>query len=217
MRLETGILGRLLVLFPPPVLRFPVLALALAPALPQGASVAALLPGLSPLAKVLVPLGVLALLGLICRTRRISLQQDLGLVRPPLGPALAWLGLALVWMLATDAALHWRGAWDFRPWQAQPPWVSAARVLGVGLLGPLAEEVAFRGLLDFRLRRAGLPAGVVLVLVAAGWAALHYAYAPAVVAVIFGEGLLLGLARQRTGSLWVPVLMHVAWNLYAVW
>jgi len=217
LRLETGILGRLLVLFPPPVLRFPVLALALAPALPQGASVAALLPGLSPLAKVLVPLGVLALLGLICRTRRISLQQDLGLVRPPLGPALAWLGLALVWMLATDAALHWRGAWDFRPWQAQPPWVSAARVLGVGLLGPLAEEVAFRGLLDFRLRRAGLPAGVVLVLVAAGWAALHYAYAPAVVAVIFGEGLLLGLARQRTGSLWVPVLMHVAWNLYAVW
>ena len=199
------------------MLRFPVLALALAPALPQGASVAALLPGLSPLAKVLVPLGVLALLGLICRTRRISLQQDLGLVRPPLGPALAWLGLALVWMLATDAALHWRGAWDFRPWQAQPPWVSAARVLGVGLLGPLAEEVAFRGLLDFRLRRAGLPAGVVLVLVAAGWAALHYAYAPAVVAVIFGEGLLLGLARQRTGSLWVPVLMHVAWNLYAVW
>jgi len=199
------------------VLRFPVLALALAPALPQGASVAALLPGLSPLAKVLVPLGVLALLGLICRTRRISLQQDLGLVRPPLGPALAWLGLALAWMLATDAALHWRGAWDFRPWQAQPPWVSAARVLGVGLLGPLAEEVAFRGLLDFRLRRAGLPAGVVLVLVAAGWAALHYAYAPAVVAVIFGEGLLLGLARQRTGSLWVPVLMHVAWNLYAVW
>jgi membrane protease YdiL (CAAX protease family) len=199
------------------VLRFLVLALASAPALPHGAGVAALLPGLSPLAKVLVPLGVLAVVGLVCRARRISLPQDLGLVRPPLGPALAWLGLALVWMLGTDAALHWRGAWDFRPWQAQPLWVSAARVLGVGLLGPLAEEAVFRGLLDFRLRRAGLPAGVVLGLVAAGWAALHYAYAPAVVAVIFGEGLLLGLARQRTGSLWVPVLMHVAWNLYAVW
>lgn len=189
----------------------------LARALPGIPGVAALLPGLSPLAKVLVPLAVLAGLWLVCRARRISWSRDLGLVRPSLMPALAWLGLALAWMLGTDALLHWRGPWDLRPWQAQTLWVAAARVLGVGLLGPLAEEVAFRGLLDFRLRRAGLPAGVVLGGVAAGWAALHYAYTPAVVAVIFGEGLLLGLARRRTGSLWVPVLMHVAWNLYAVW
>ena len=198
------------------MLHFLVLALASAPALPEAPGVGTPLVELSPLAKVLGPLGLLAVLGLICRARRIS-WQDLGVVRPPLGPALAWLGLALLWMLGTDAVLHWRGAWDFRSWQAQPLWVSAARVLGVGLLGPLAEEVAFRGLLDFRLRRAGWPAGVVLGVVAAGWAALHYAYAPAVVAVIFVEGLLLGLARRRTGSLWVPVLMHVAWNLYAVW
>ncbi len=187
------------------------------PVLPGRLGVGTSLVVLTPLAKVLVPLGVLVLIGLVCRARRISLTHDLGLVRPPLWPTLGWVGLALLWMLGSDAALHWRGAWDFRPWQAQPLGVSAARVLGVGLLGPLAEEVAFRGLLDFRLRRAGLPFGVVLGGVAVSWAALHYAYTPAVVAIIFVEGLLLGLARRYAGSLWVPVLMHVTWNLYAVW
>jgi len=36
-------------------------------------------------------------------------------------------------------------------------------------------------------------------------------------AVIFVGGLLLGFARRQTGSVIVPILMHIAWNLYAVW
>lgn len=198
-------------------MRFFLSEAAPAPVLPERLGVGIPLVVLAPLAKVLVPLGVLVLVGLVCHARRISLRQDLGLVHPPLWPTLGWVGLALLWMLGSDAVLHWRGAWDFRPWQAQPLGVSVARVLGVGLLGPLAEEMVFRGLLDFRLRRAGLPFGVVLGGVAGAWAALHYAYTPAVVAIIFVEGLLLGGARRYAGSLWVPVLMHVAWNLYAVW
>ena len=170
-----------------------------------------------PLAKVLVPLaGILVVVG-VCRFRQISLAKDLRLVRPHLGRVLAWVALSLLWMLATNAALHWRGSWDFRPWQSQPLWVSAARVLGVGVLGPLAEELAFRGVLYFRLCRAKVPEGLVIGLVAAGWAGLHFAYPLAIIAIIFGEGLLLGLARRYAGSLWVPVLMHISWNLYAVW
>ncbi|MDB5721623.1 MAG: hypothetical protein JWP15_2241, partial [Alphaproteobacteria bacterium] len=31
------------------------------------------------------------------------------------------------------------------------------------------------------------------------------------------DGLLLGLARWRTGSVLPPILMHISYNLYAIW
>lgn len=170
-----------------------------------------------PLVKVLLPLVAIAAVLLLCRARRIALGPDLGLRPPPPVQLLGWVALAVLWMLGTDAVLHWRGPWDFGPWRAQALWVSGARVLAVGVLGPVAEELVVRGFIYFRLRRAGLNEWLVIGLTAAGWAGLHVDYAPAVIAVIFGEGLLLGLARRYSGSLWVPILMHIAWNLYAVW
>ncbi|WP_179197896.1 CPBP family intramembrane glutamic endopeptidase [Hymenobacter crusticola] len=172
---------------------------------------------MSPLLKVVVPLVVLITTLLISRARHVSFVTDLGLVRPPLLPLLGWLLLALVWMLASDSVLHWRGTFDFHPWQAQPLWVSIARVLGVGILGPVAEELVVRGMVFARLRSAGLPVVIVILLTAAGWSLLHLDYTPAVILIIFIEGLLLGSARQYTGSLLVPILLHIAWNFYAVW
>jgi len=37
-----------------------------------------------------------------------------------------------------------------------------------------------------------------------------------VIAAIFVEGLLGGAARWRTGRVLAPIL-HIVWNLYAVW
>ncbi|OUJ70417.1 CPBP family intramembrane glutamic endopeptidase [Hymenobacter crusticola] len=173
--------------------------------------------GLNPALKVLLPAVVITATLLISRARHLSFATDLGLVRPPTKPLVGWVLLALGWMLATDYVLHWRGAFDFSPWQAQPLWVSLARVLGVGLVGPVAEELVVRGLVFSRLRQAGFAAIVVILLTAAGWSLLHLDYSPAVIFVIFIEGVLLGAARQYTGSLLVPILMHIAWNLYAVW
>jgi membrane protease YdiL (CAAX protease family) len=172
----------------------------------------------NPLLKVALPLlGIGFVWFLSTRRLHLSLQTDLGLVAPASRHVLLWLSLALLWMLSSDYVLHWRGPWDFGPWQAQPLWVSVARVLGVGILGPIMEELICRGLITSRLQKAGLPVGVVIVLVAAGWAAIHIDYSAAVIAIIFVEGLLLGAARYYSRSLVVPILMHIAWNLYAVW
>jgi membrane protease YdiL (CAAX protease family) len=171
----------------------------------------------NPLVKVLLPLAAITAVVLLCRFRRTALGADLRLVPPPPGQLLGWVVLSVLWMLGTDALLHWRGPWNFGPWRAQAPWVSGARVLAVGVLGPVAEELVVRGLIYFRLRRAGLNEWLVIGLTAAGWAGMHVDYSPAVMAIIFVEGLLLGLARRSSGSLWVPILMHISWNLYAVW
>jgi membrane protease YdiL (CAAX protease family) len=172
----------------------------------------------NPLLKVLLPLVGIGAVWLVSTRRfHLNMRDDLRLVAPAPGPTLLWLALALAWMLGTDYLMNWRGPWNFGPWQAQAGWVSVARVLGVGILGPITEELIFRGLLYARLRQARLNEWLVIMLLAAGWALLHQDYSAAIIAVIFVEGLLLGTARRFTGSLVVPILMHIAWNLYAVW
>ena len=156
-----------------------------------------------------------AIVLLLVRTRKLP-REELGFVHPPLLPALLILIVYLGWMLGTDALMHWRGPWDFRPWLAAPLAASVLRVLAVGFLGPVAEELIFRGwFLGVLLKKTG-PA-VAILATAAGWAALHYAYGLEVLGVILVDGLLLGLARWRTKSVYPPIVMHMLYNLYAIW
>ena len=73
------------------------------------------------------------------------------------------------------------------------------------------------GALYERMLRARLDPRLVIAILAAGWAVLHYSYAGGVIALIFVGGLLLGAARRQTGSVVPPILMHMLWNLWAIW
>ena len=150
------------------------------------------------------------------RTKQMP-RAELGLVRP-VAPVLT-LALMLLyfgWMLGTNALMGWRGPWDWTPWQAAPFLASALRVLAVGILGPIAEELIFRGWF-FGLLRPRIGVAATLLLTSAGWAALHYDYSWAVMGVILVDGLLLGLARLTSRSVYPPIVMHILYNLYAVW
>jgi membrane protease YdiL (CAAX protease family) len=172
---------------------------------------------MSPIASAAVKAGIAAaaIVLVLARTRNLP-RDEMGLVRPPLYPSLLIPALYLAWMFGTDAAMHWRGPWDFRPWLAAPLLASILRVAAVGILGPVAEELIFRGWFWGALRTRVGPA-LAIVVTAAGWAALHYEYGLAVLGVILVDGLLLGLARWRTGSVYPPIVMHILYNLYAVW
>ena len=151
---------------------------------------------------------------ILYRTRNLPREQ-MGFARPPLVPAVLFVAVFIGWMLATNALIGWRGRWDFAPWIAAPLGASALRVLAVVLLGPIAEELVFRGFLMGYLRRFGMP--VAIGVSAFSWALLHYSYDWQVIGVIAIDGLLLGLARWRCSSVWVPVAMHMTYNLYAIW
>jgi len=173
----------------------------------------------NPFAKVIVPVAVIALVWLLCRYRsHISMQKELRVVRPPLMQCFAWLTISLLWQFGTDYIMNWRGPWDFAPWLAQSWYISVCRVLAVGILGPVAEELVFRGYLLYRLTKLRWFNKWRAVIVLAGaWAYLHIDYSLPIIFVIFVFGILMGAALIKTRSIVVPILMHICWNLYAVW
>jgi membrane protease YdiL (CAAX protease family) len=171
--------------------------------------------------KLLIP--IVGMAAALFAMRR-SPSLDFGLRAPPLGPLLLWVAVFAAWTLGSNAIWHWRGPWDFSTWRALPVPAAAGRVLAVGLLGPVAEELIFRGFLYTRLAARGArlanarfaaPAAVLITAVL--WAALHYADPLPVQALFVIDGLLLGAARATTANVWTPVAMHIVWNMYAVW
>lgn len=87
--------------------------------------------------------------------------------------------------------------------------------LGVGIMAPLFEEFLLRGLLFGSIRHmADEHASVALT--AGVFTLMHMQYDPAVLLLILPMGIVLGYARSRSGSIWVPVVLHMLNNLISV-
>ncbi|MHC5064796.1 MAG: lysostaphin resistance A-like protein [Planctomycetota bacterium] len=94
-------------------------------------------------------------------------------------------------------------------WFGVLPWIA---VLTVGIFGPLAEEILFRGYLTSALLRF-VGRHTTLILVSALFGLIHgllYALP------MFGMGLFLGYLRQSSGGLAAPILVHVLHNTHTV-
>lgn len=87
--------------------------------------------------------------------------------------------------------------------------------LGVAIAAPLIEEFMFRGVLWRGWRASRLGFFGTLFLTSFLWAILHVQYPPVIISYIFFLGLLMGLAREKTGNLWIPVWMHTLNNSLA--
>jgi len=130
----------------------------------------------------------------------------------------AWLGVMLLFIAFADAATYLlRGR--LVPPLLEEVYRTAYFVpllwFAIVVVAPLAEEVFFRGFFfrGIECSRAG-PVGAI-VLTSFAWAALHTQYDLYGVAVILVGGLLLGYARLRSGTLYVPLALHMAQNLVA--
>jgi membrane protease YdiL (CAAX protease family) len=83
-------------------------------------------------------------------------------------------------------------------------------------VAPIWEELLFRGLLIAGLQPTRLGASGAVLVSAAVWALIHGQYDFYGIATIFACGLLFGAARLRTGSILVPIAMHVVQNALAL-
>ena len=90
---------------------------------------------------------------------------------------------------------------------ADPAQVALLYIVGA-IIGPIAEEIFFRGLLFTYLRRWGMiPA---LILSTAAFVLLHPVQGMAVTQII--GGLLFGISFELEKNLMVPIVIHVAGN-----
>ncbi len=92
--------------------------------------------------------------------------------------------------------------------------------LAIAITGPILEEVLFRGQLQSALKQWGerreinRPATIAMTVSAAVFAAIHFQ--PLAFPVLFTSGLAMGWIREKTGSITLPILMHVIMNTVAV-
>lgn len=150
-----------------------------------------------------------------------GLAQECGLTAPR--PALtAWppdthLTLALLVALPVWATL---GLGFGGRMQVPAGWVAWASFV---LLQPLLEELVFRGILQGQVLRLTTPGNgqprrlgpltLANVLVTAGFVALHLRAQPWGWALaVAGPSLIFGHLRERMGSVWPAVLLHIVYN-----
>ena len=87
--------------------------------------------------------------------------------------------------------------------------------VAVVVVAPLFEETLFRGLLFRGWSPSPIRVWGTIALTAALWTALHSQYGAFEIGGLFLYGLLLGTARQHTGTLIVPLALYALSNTWA--
>lgn len=91
----------------------------------------------------------------------------------------------------------------------------ALLILGMNLMGPLFEEIYFRGFLFEGLRNSRLGNVGTVLLVTVAWASLHIQYDAYEVAIVFVSGLAMAYLRLKTSSLWSSIFFHLLMNFWS--
>jgi uncharacterized protein len=167
---------------------------------------------------IAAPIGTALVIWLI-RLRNRSVQEYLSLRKPTSEELLKWLLITIMYIVAVDLLKFLFDRPVMSPFMSeilQTADILPALYLALVILIPIFEEVFFRGFLFKGIRYSKLRTQGAIVLPAAIWAMLHLQYLWYDIVGIFVFGLLLGMAQLRTGSLYVPIAMHMLNNFLAV-
>jgi len=88
--------------------------------------------------------------------------------------------------------------------------------LAVIFFAPLFEEVFFRGFLFVGLRASRAGPVTAIIITSLLWAIMHLQYNLFGIAQILSIGIIMGIVRHKTDSLWSPLIIHILWNAAAV-
>ena len=162
--------------------------------------------------------GTLLILLIAALRKGASWREYLSIHRPDAKELMVWLGITFAAMMVLEAI----GMLLDRP--EVPEWVAAVYgastnvpllVIAIVFVGPLFEESFFRGFLFSEWSESKLGATGTIVLTALLFTLLHLQYDVYDLGQIFVFGILLGIARHRSGSLVVPFVLHAFWNALA--
>ncbi|MEN3951927.1 CPBP family intramembrane glutamic endopeptidase [Iodidimonas sp. SYSU 1G8] len=89
-------------------------------------------------------------------------------------------------------------------------------LLATLFVAPVFEEVLFRGFVMEGLSPTLLGQSGAITIAALSWALLHSQYDVITMLLLFGFGVLLGVARVVTGSLLLPIVLHAVFNTASI-
>jgi CAAX protease family protein len=87
--------------------------------------------------------------------------------------------------------------------------------LAIVVAAPLFEELFFRGFVFAGLAASRLGAYWAIGMTAVVWGGIHQQYEPLDIFFICTGGVILGLARLKTDSVYTPIVLHALMNLVA--
>lgn len=158
------------------------------------------------------------IIGFIKLRRGSRLYISLSLREVPLRWIGIWLGVLVLFIVTTESIGYWLErplVPDFMIKAYSSAVVPALLWLALIVAAPVFEELLFRGFLQTSLETAAMDAGWAILIPALFWSVMHWQYDFYDMSWIFLFGVLLGLARWHSGSLFMPVLMHMSVNLMA--
>ena len=131
-----------------------------------------------------------------------------------LRPVLIWCAITLAYIAGVGVIEYLvREAFDI-PFMGEelPIEIGLLYVLDIIILAPIFEEALFRGfllpaLVPTRLGRSGA-----ILATSLGFSLLHVQYDFIGMAMIFGFGVILGMARMRYGTVLLPIALHMLLN-----
>ena len=134
------------------------------------------------------------------------------------GEFVKWLLFTVIFMVCSDTLTHFLN----RP--IVPPFMidvyktarfTPALYVALLLMAPVYEEIFFRGFIFQGIRYSRLGTAGAVILTTLGWSILHLQYDIYGIASIIVFGFLLGIARLKSNSIYVPIAMHSLNNLVA--
>ena len=156
----------------------------------------------------------------IVRRRGLDAREYLGLTRFSLRHFLTGI-LALALLAAALYAIAHFAKLDTVPRFQTDTYISARRagwlgplLLAVVVVGPVSEEIMFRGFLYRGWVRPGFVVTPVILLTLM-WSAMHLQYDLFAISQVFLTGLLLGWLRWLSGSTSLTIVLHMLVNLVA--
>jgi len=90
-------------------------------------------------------------------------------------------------------------------------------LLAVGFIGPIYEEVVFRGVAFYRLKKTALGASGAIIIPSIVFTLIHGQYDQVEIFIsLFVFSCLVGLLRHLSGNLWYCIIAHMICNLLAL-
>lgn len=158
------------------------------------------------------------IIGIAKLKRRSNIRDYFALKPVPFKILLRWVGILLIYIALSDFVLFLLGQ-PITPefmhaiaQSAHPVWMLW---LALVVAAPLFEELFFRGFLYKGLESSFMgPIGAIAI-TSVLWGIIHLQYDIYGITYVIFMGVILGLSRMRTGSLFVPLTLHAVANIGA--